>query len=126
MARTFHPATAPPAAATRPPPGRLISDLRSIVGPDQVITDPDRLLVYESDGLTAYRFTPGAVVLPDSTEEAAAVVKRVAVDGLPLVPRGAGTGLSGGALAREGDLRASSREPGQRPTRPRPARSHGG
>ena len=102
MARTSHPATSAPSSATRPLPRRLASDLRGLVGTDHVVTDPDHLLVYESDGLTAYRFTPGAVVLPASTEEVAAIVKRVAATGLPLVPRGAGTGLSGGALAREG------------------------
>jgi glycolate oxidase subunit GlcD len=63
-----------------------------------VITDPDRLVAYESDGLTAYRVSPRAVVLPASTEEVAAVVRLLHEEGIEIVPRGAGTGLSGGAL----------------------------
>jgi glycolate oxidase subunit GlcD len=77
----------------------LVRRLGAIVGPGHVITDPDRLLVYESDGLTAYRVSPRAVVLPGSTEEIAAVVKLLHGERIPVIPRGAGTGLSGGALA---------------------------
>ncbi|HEY8469839.1 MAG TPA: FAD-linked oxidase C-terminal domain-containing protein [Longimicrobiales bacterium] len=80
----------------------LVAELRRIVGPDGVITDPAALLVYESDGLTAYRVRPSAVVLPRGTAQVAAVVRRLAGAGVPFVPRGAGTGLSGGALALEG------------------------
>ncbi len=69
------------------------------MGDDGVITDDARLLVYESDGLTAYRHRPLAVVLPRDTEETARVVRRVGLEEIPIVPRGAGTGLSGGALA---------------------------
>jgi glycolate oxidase subunit GlcD len=76
----------------------VVRRLRDIVGPDHVITDPDRLVVYESDGLTAYRVAPGAVVLPASTDEVASVVALLHGEGIPVVPRGAGTGLSGGAL----------------------------
>ncbi|MSR20603.1 MAG: FAD-binding protein [Gemmatimonadetes bacterium] len=72
--------------------------LGDIVGRDHVITDPDRLVVYESDGLTAYRVAPRAVVLPGSTEELAAVVRLLHGEGIAVIPRGAGTGLSGGAL----------------------------
>ncbi|MDH5760066.1 MAG: FAD-binding protein, partial [Gemmatimonadota bacterium] len=67
-----------------------------------MITDPARLLVYESDGLTAYRTAPRAVVLPATTEEVVAVMKLLHAEGIPVVPRGAGTGLSGGALASPG------------------------
>lgn len=59
-------------------------------------------MVYESDGLTAYRWPPRAVVLPGTTEEMAGVMKLLFEDGIAMVPRGAGTGLSGGALAPEG------------------------
>ncbi|MEO2121879.1 MAG: FAD-binding oxidoreductase, partial [bacterium] len=59
---------------TQPLPSSVASDLAEIVGHEHVITDPDRLLVYESDGLTAYRRSPRAVVLPSSTEEISAVV----------------------------------------------------
>src|SRR5688572_27403143 len=79
--------------------GSLLADLEQIVGESAVIADPERLLVYESDGLTAYRFPPGAVVLPADTGQTSAVFRRLAQEGLAVVPRGAGTGLSGGALA---------------------------
>jgi glycolate oxidase subunit GlcD len=64
-----------------------------------LITDPSRLLVYESDALTAYRFPPRAVVLPANTEQASGVLAALSKREIPIVPRGAGTGLSGGALA---------------------------
>ena len=76
--------------------------LRGVVGDAWVIADPDRLLAYESDGLTAYRKTPRAVVLPNSTDEVSRVMGVLSQEGVPAVPRGAGTGLSGGALA-DGD-----------------------
>jgi glycolate oxidase subunit GlcD len=83
---------------TRPLAPRVVDGLRDIVGADHVITDPDRLIVYESDGLTAYRVSPRAVVLPVSTEEVSSVVGLLHLEGIEIVPRGAGTGLSGGAL----------------------------
>ncbi len=76
----------------------LVSRLRDTVGRDQVITDPNRLFVYESDGLTQYRVAPRAVVLPATTDELAAAVRLLHDARVPVVPRGAGTGLSGGAL----------------------------
>ena len=75
------------------------ADLRAIVGDSGVISDPVRLMVYESDGLTAYRRAPQAVVLPRSTEEVQKVLRLLQRSGTPFVPRGAGTGLSGGCLA---------------------------
>jgi len=89
------------AAAPRTPTpldARVVRALRDVVGTEHVVTDPDRLVVYESDGLTAYRVSPRAVVLPGSTDEVAAVVKLLHAARVPVVPRGAGTGLSGGAL----------------------------
>lgn len=80
-------------------PKRLTTALAGICGRDGVIVDPERLLVYESDALTAYRHRPGAVVLPRTTDEVRRAVQAVARHGLPIVPRGAGTGLSGGAVA---------------------------
>ncbi len=80
-------------------PTHIIRRLRNLVGAEHVITDPDRLVVYDSDGLTAYHFPPRAVVLPASHEEVVSVVTTLHEEGLPVVPRGAGTGLSGGALA---------------------------
>jgi glycolate oxidase subunit GlcD len=82
-------------------PPAVVRDLERIVGSRHVITDPDRLVVYESDGLTAYRVAPRAVVLPGSSEEVSAVVARLHGEGIDIVPRGAGTGLSGGALPTE-------------------------
>jgi len=82
-------------------PSELARRLSDIVGAKHVITDPDHMLVYESDGLTAYRVMPRAVVLPGSTEEVSQVVAALHADGIEVVPRGAGTGLSGGALATE-------------------------
>jgi glycolate oxidase subunit GlcD len=73
-----------------------------MVGRDHVITEADRLLVYESDGLSAYRWPPRAVVLPATAGEASGVLRLLHAEGIPVVPRGAGTGLSGGALAPEG------------------------
>jgi len=77
----------------------VTADLQTIVGEQWVITDPVRLLAYESDGLTSYRRPPGAVVLPADTDEVSEVMARLAHAEVPVVPRGAGTGLSGGALA---------------------------
>ena len=80
-------------------PKRLAAELSAVCGADGVITDANRLLAYESDALTAYRHRPGAVVLPRTTEQVQGAVRAVARAGLPIVPRGAGTGLSGGAVA---------------------------
>ncbi len=83
---------------TRPLAPDVVRELESIVGASHVITDPDRLVAYESDGLTAYRVAPRAVVLPATTDEVASVVRLLHLEGIEIVPRGAGTGLSGGAL----------------------------
>ncbi|MEZ4424715.1 MAG: FAD-linked oxidase C-terminal domain-containing protein [Gemmatimonadota bacterium] len=83
---------------------RLVQALGGVVGAQAVLTDPGRLLVYESDGLTAYRHAPQAVVLPADTDEVRAVVTLLADAQVPIVPRGAGTGLSGGALASKGGV----------------------
>ena len=80
----------------------LAETLVEICGPEGVIVDEDRLLAYESDGLTAHRHRPSAVVLPRTTSQARRVVRAVAGRGLAVVPRGAGTGLSGGAVALNG------------------------
>ncbi|HEX8502773.1 MAG TPA: FAD-linked oxidase C-terminal domain-containing protein [Pyrinomonadaceae bacterium] len=82
----------------------LVKNLRSLLGPGQVISEPEELLVYECDGLTHYRHRPRAVVFPVSTEEVAAVMRLLSGAGVAVVPRGAGTGLSGGALAVGGGV----------------------
>jgi glycolate oxidase len=73
----------------------------AIVGKDGVIRRKDELLTYECDGITGYRQRPALVVLPRTTEQAAAIVKVCHDSDIPWVARGAGTGLSGGALPLE-------------------------
>jgi glycolate oxidase len=75
-----------------------------IVGRENCISDPAELRVYECDGLTGTRVRPALVVLPASTQEVSRCVRLAADLGMPIVPRGAGTGLSGGALPSEGAL----------------------
>ena len=78
---------------------KLIQNLGTIVGRENVLSKPDELLVYECDGLPHHKHRPRAVVFPSSTEEVAAVMRELARAKVPFTPRGAGTGLSGGALA---------------------------
>ena len=72
--------------------------MAAVVGRRNCISEPSELRTYECDGLTGYRVAPGLVVLPGSTEEVARVVAIAREADLPIVARGAGTGLSGGAL----------------------------
>jgi glycolate oxidase len=73
-------------------------DFERAVGAGNVISEPARLRSYECDGLTGYRVVPGLVLLPRDAEEVAAAVRVCAEHRVPFVARGAGTGLSGGAL----------------------------
>ncbi len=82
----------------------LVAALREIVGPDGVIAAPDECLVYEADMLVYYRGAPDVVVLPASTAEVAAVVRLCLDAGVPIVARGSGTGLIGGATAPRGGV----------------------
>ena len=78
---------------------REIADaLRAIVPGEGVIDDVDALKVYESDGLTAYRQPPMIAVLPETTAQVSEILKYCRENGVKVVPRGAGTSLSGGAL----------------------------
>jgi glycolate oxidase len=77
---------------------RLAAQLAELLPPESVIADPIALKAYESDGLTAYRQAPLLVTLPRTTAEVASVLKFCAENTLKVVPRGAGTSLSGGAL----------------------------
>jgi len=77
---------------------RIIENLRAIVGREAVLADDDELLVYECDGLPQHKYRPRAVVFPSSTETVSEVMKLLAKERIPFTPRGAGTGLSGGAL----------------------------
>jgi glycolate oxidase subunit GlcD len=78
---------------------KLIENLQAVVGRGHVLSKPDELLVYECDGLPQHKHLPRAVVSPSTTEETAAVMRVLGHAGVPFTPRGAGTGLSGGALA---------------------------
>ena len=76
----------------------LLSRLQSLLGPERVLADPVSLRVYECDGLTAYRRLPKAVVLPDDIAQVQAILRLATECNIPVVARGAGTGLSGGAM----------------------------
>jgi glycolate oxidase len=73
-------------------------EIGEIVGEGGLISEPAQLRTYECDGLTGFRVVPALVVLPASTDEVAAAVRVCAREHIPFVARGAGTGLSGGAL----------------------------
>jgi glycolate oxidase len=73
---------------------------RAVLPPDGLIEDHIRLRTYECDGLAHYKVTPALVVLPETAEQVAGVVRACAERGVPFVARGSGTGLSGGALPR--------------------------
>ncbi|GAA3811792.1 FAD-linked oxidase C-terminal domain-containing protein [Sphaerisporangium flaviroseum] len=93
-----------------PAMAELSGHFLSILGPSGVITDPVRLRTYECDGLSYHRATPAIVVLPETAEQVAAVVRACDRTGTPFVARGSGTGLSGGALPRtDGVLIVTSR-----------------
>ena len=85
----------------------LIAELQRIVGHDGVYSRPADLLVYEYDGSVdgaVETAMPTAVVLPTATEQVAAIVRLARQAGLPVVARGAGTGLSGGAVPQNGGI----------------------
>ena len=77
---------------------RLVDRLRRVLPADAVISDEAETRVYECDALTAYRCPPLCAVLPRTTEEVAAALRICHEMGVPVVPRGAGTSLAGGAL----------------------------
>ncbi|HEY7669858.1 MAG TPA: FAD-linked oxidase C-terminal domain-containing protein [Hyphomicrobium sp.] len=81
--------------------GAIIKDLERLLGAEAVISEEEGRRAFEADALTAYRRVPLAVVLPRSTEEVARVLKYCHEQRIKVVPRGAGTSLSGGALPAE-------------------------
>jgi len=91
-----------------PDEGRLtpgiVQALLAIVGPDGLITGEQELLVYECDAYTLERHLPGLVVLPRTTEQVSALVTLCAQHRIPIIPRGAGTSLSGTVLAVTGGV----------------------
>src|SRR5271163_2765713 len=78
--------------------GAIVEALRAIVPGEGVIDKPAEMRPYESDGLMAYGQPPMVVVLPETTEQVSRVLKYCFEQGIKVVPRGAGTSLSGGAL----------------------------
>ena len=104
MATTAAPA---PILDERPRSARraeLASELLTFLPRDSVLTEPEELRPFECDGLSVYRRLPMLAVLPDRVEDVQRVVRTAARQGVPVVARGAGTGLSGGALPLEDGL----------------------
>ncbi len=77
---------------------RLVAELRAVLPADCVLSSEEDLRPYECDGLSAYRCVPGIVALPQNIAQTRHVLKVCSAHGIPVVARGAGTGLSGGAL----------------------------
>ena len=94
-------------AFPKPDPGvlarrrEILAGLAELVAPEALVTSEDERRAFETDGLTAYRRLPLAVVLPSSTAEVAAVMRFCGQHGVKIVPRGAGTSLAGGAIPQE-------------------------
>jgi glycolate oxidase subunit GlcD len=84
--------------------GDLLAALRSVVGAERVLWRPEELYVYECDGLTLHTGAPCAVSFPRESHEVQGLVRACRAHGVPFVPRGAGTGLSGGALPPQGGV----------------------
>ena len=76
----------------------IVADLQRLVPGEGVIASPHEMIPYESDGVTAYRQPPMVVVLPETTAQVSQVLKYCHDNAIKVVPRGAGTSLSGGAL----------------------------
>ena len=76
----------------------IVTRLQAVLPDEAVVSDPLELTAYECDALTAYRCPPLAVVLPATTEEVSAILAICSELGVPVVPRGSGTSLAGGAL----------------------------
>jgi glycolate oxidase len=79
----------------------IVAGLGKLVAPEALIVTEDERRAFETDGLTAYRRMPMAVVLPSSTAEVSAVLRFCTQHGVKVVPRGAGTSLAGGAIPQE-------------------------
>ena len=84
-------------------PQKIIEELIGVVGERYVLYAPEDLIVFEYDGSQATGY-PEVVVVPSSAEEVAQTVKIAHREGIPIVPRGAGTSISGGALASTGGI----------------------
>ena len=86
---------------------QFLRALEDIVGPAGLVVSAEGRLTYECDMHTFYKGTPDAVVLPESAEQVAAIVRLCRREHVPIVPRGSGTGLIGGAMAPEGGVMVS-------------------
>src|SRR5215813_10716763 len=84
-------------------PGALVDELRAIVGRQFVLVKKEDVIVYEQDG-SILQAMPEIVVAPANTAEVSAVVRAAKKAGVPIVPRGSGTGLAGGAVPAEGGV----------------------
>ncbi|SUZ32449.1 putative FAD-linked oxidoreductase [Roseibaca ekhonensis] len=93
-----------PNAAIMSKRDRVIARLADLLPSEALISDEAERRAYECDALTAYRCLPLAVVLPDSTEQVAAIMKVCHEEAVPVVPRGSGTSLAGGALPTEDSI----------------------
>ena len=91
----------PPRADVLARRAEILGDLRELVPPGRLVEENNALVPFETDGFIAYRRRPLAVVLPETTAQVAAVMKYCNRYGIPVVPRGAGTSLSGGAIPQE-------------------------
>ena len=85
------------------PIDKLVRALRQITGDRYVLVEKEDVIVYEQDG-SIFQVMPEIVVLPANVEEVAAVVKAAKIANVPIVPRGSGTGLAGGAVPAEGGI----------------------
>jgi glycolate oxidase subunit GlcD len=83
---------------------KLLSELRAELGADNVLLDPAEMLAYECDGFAFHRHTPDAVLMVSNRDQVARIVADALRHRVPFVPRGSGTGLSGGALPRFGGI----------------------
>ena len=82
----------------------LVDALRPFLAEDALLWQPEDTIPYECDGLAAYRKMPLAVALPESEDQVVKILKACKALGVPVVPRGSGTGLSGGAMPIEQGL----------------------
>lgn len=90
-----------PRAAVLSARDRIVSDLADLLPPECLVHEPRELMPFETDAFVSYRRMPLAVALPKTTAQVAAVLKYCHRYGIPVVPRGAGTSLSGGAIPQE-------------------------
>ena len=93
--------SAPDSRSRRARRDELIAELATFLPRESVLSEPEELRPFECDGLSVYRRLPMLVVLPDRVEDVQRVMRVAAAQGVPVVARGAGTGLSGGALPLE-------------------------